>query len=119
MLGTRLREVLPELIHPNQVAYLQDRYIGQNIRIIDDVLHFANNTDVNGIVLCSDFEKAFDSVEWSFIHKTLLAFNFGPNFIHWTKIMHNDISSCVVNNGYSNPFFKVSRGIRQGCPLSA
>ena len=33
--------------------------------------------------------------------------------------MYNDISSCVVNNGYSSLFFKVSRGIRQGCPLSA
>ena len=29
------------------------------------------------------------------------------------------ITSCVVNNGYSSPFFKVTRGIRQGCPLSA
>ena len=33
--------------------------------------------------------------------------------------MYNNISSCVMNNGYSSPFFRVSRGIRQGCPLSA
>ena len=119
VMGMRLRHVLPEIIHSDQVAYLKDRYIGQNIRVIDDVLNFSSETDADGIILCADFEKAFDSVEWSYIHRCLLAFNFGPNFIQWTRVMYNDISSCVLNNGYSSPFFKVTRGIRQGCPLSA
>ena len=118
-LGTRLRTVLPELIHSDQVAYLEDRYIGQNIRIIDDVLCYAENTNSDGIIACIDFEKAFDSVEWSYINKVLLSFKFGPNFIRWSKIMYNEISSCVMNNGYSSKFFNVTRGIRQGCPLSA
>ena len=64
-------------------------------------------------------KKAFDSVEWSFIQDTLNIFNFGPNFTSWSKIMYNDITACVMNNGYSSPFFKITRGIRQGCPLSA
>ena len=119
VLGTRLRNVLPELIHPDQVAYLKDRYIGQNIRIVDDILYYIKETNDNGIIACIDFEKAFDSVEWSYIHETLKAFKFGPNFIKWTQIMYNNISSCVMNNGYSSSFFTVSRGIRQGCPLSA
>ena len=119
VLGTRLRTVLPDLIHSDQVAYLEDRYIGQNIRIIDDVLFYAKETNSDGIIACIDFEKAFDSVEWSYINKVLLSFKFGPNFIRWSEIMYNDISSCVTNNGYSSPFFNVTRGIRQGCPLSA
>ena len=27
--------------------------------------------------------------------------------------------SCVTNNGHLSSFFKLSRGIRQGCPISA
>ena len=119
VLGTRLRNVLPDLIHSDQVAYLENRYIGQNIRIIDDVLYHAKATNADGIIACIDFEKAFDSVEWSYIDQVLQSFNFGPNFIHWTKIMYNEITSCVMNNGYSSRFFGVTRGIRQGCPLSA
>ena len=115
----RLRHVLPDIIHSDQVAYLKDRYIGQNIRVLDDVLYYSNETDADGIILCADFEKAFDSVEWSYIQKSLMAFNFGPKFIQWTKVMYNDITSCVLNNGFSSPFFQVTRGIRQGCPLSA
>ena len=33
--------------------------------------------------------------------------------------MYTDISSAVINNGYTTPYFKVKCGIRQGCPLSA
>ena len=118
-MGSRMRTVLPEIINPDQVAYLKERFIGQNIRVVDDVLFFAHENDSDGIILCSDWEKAFDSIEWSFIYETLQAFGFGQNFIKWMKIMYNEISSCVTNNGYSSAFFKITRGIRQGCPLSA
>ena len=32
--------------------------------------------------------------------------------------MYNEASSCVINNGHSSSFFRLQRGIRQGCPLS-
>ena len=117
--GTRLRTVLPDLIQADQVAYLEGRYIGQNIRIIDGVLYYAKDDNVNGIISCIDFEKAFDSVEWYFINQVLASFNFGTAFMRWSELMYNDISSCVTNNGHSSQFFRVTRGIRQGCPLSA
>ena len=34
------------------------------------------------------------------------------------QVLYTDISSCVVNNGFASPFFKLKRGVRQGCPLS-
>ena len=33
--------------------------------------------------------------------------------------MYNKHLACVSNNGFSTQFFKISRGIRQGCPISA
>ena len=33
--------------------------------------------------------------------------------------MYCNIQSCVSNNGYQAPYFRLYRGIRQGCPLSA
>ena len=117
--GGRMRAVLPEIINLDQVAYLKERFIGQNIRVVDDVTTYAYENDQSGIILGSDFAKAFDSVEWSFIYRTMEAFGFGQNFIRWTRLMYSNISSCVTNNGYSSAYFKVTRGIRQGCPLSA
>ena len=41
------------------------------------------------------------------------------NFIKWIKIFYNNIQSCVGNNGFYSSFFNLTRGIRQGCPISA
>ena len=46
-------------------------------------------------------------------------FNFEENFIKWIKLLYNNIFSCVSNNGYLSNYFTLSRGIRQGCPISA
>ena len=43
----------------------------------------------------------------------------GNNFCKWIKIFYHDISSCVGNNGHYSEYFKLSRSIRQGCPISA
>ena len=71
-----------------------------------------------GLLLFVDFEKAFDSIEWSFIEKTLKYYNFGTSLVTWVKVFYTDISSCVLNNGWSSDFFNLGRGVRQGCPLS-
>ena len=72
-----------------------------------------------GILLLLDFKKAFDTISWQFIQKSLEAFNFGDMFRKWISIMYADICSTVINNGHSSQFFNLNRGIRQGCPLSA
>ena len=35
------------------------------------------------------------------------------------SVLYTDIESCVTNNAYMSQFFKLFRGIRQGCPISA
>ena len=32
--------------------------------------------------------------------------------------MYSDVESGIINGGYVTNYFKVSRGVRQGCPLS-
>ena len=65
------------------------------------------------------FEKAFDSLSWSFLFRVLRSFNFGESFINWVHVLYRKISSCVLNNGFSTKLFDVRRGVRQGDPLSA
>ena len=45
-------------------------------------------------------------------------FNFGASLVTWFKLFYINISSCIQNNGWSCEFFSLSRGVRQGCPLS-
>ena len=50
--------------------------------------------------------------------KALSAFNFGPSLIHWIQTFYKNITSTVMNNGYTTTPFQILRGVRQGDPLS-
>ena len=38
--------------------------------------------------------------------------------MQWIKTFYTDISSCVLNNGFTTDLFSVRRGVREGDPLS-
>jgi hypothetical protein len=84
-----------------------------------DVINYANENSLTGIIAYIDYEKAFDTVKWSFMYKCLHKMNFGNAYIGFIKTLYNDICSHVVNCGTLSGRFNPSRGIRQGCPISA
>lgn len=63
--------MLDNLINENQSAYIKGRYIGENARIVLDLFYYWEETNNEGIFQLLDFEKAFDSIEWNFLFKTL------------------------------------------------
>ena len=65
-----------------------------------------------------DFEKAFDSLEWTFLNRCLELFHFGPSFVKWINAFYKNIQSCTINNGLCTNYFTIERGVRQGDPLS-
>ena len=62
--------------------------------------------------------NAFDTIEWSFIHKVIALLNFGGSIQRWISTFYSNSESAVLNNGFCTNYFKLSRGVRQGCPLS-
>ena len=50
--------------------------------------------------------------------KALSAFNFGPSLIHWIQTFYKNITSTVMNNGYTTTPFQILQDVRQGDPLS-
>ena len=117
-IAKRLENVLPHIIHDDQNAFVKGRTIFDATRTISDVLEFTKMRNYQGIMTAIDFEKAFDSLNWNFLHKSLEFFGFGESFLGWIKTFYTNISNCVINNGFSTPTFNVKRGVRQGDPLS-
>ena len=70
-IANRIKYILPELISDDQTGFIKNRFIGENIRLIDSVIKYAAAKDIPGLLLFLDFEKAFDTLEWPFIQKTL------------------------------------------------
>ena len=68
-IASRIQKFLSRLIDNDQNGFLKNKFIGENIRLVDSVINYANIKQIPGLLLFIDFEKAFDSLEWSFIEK--------------------------------------------------
>ena len=114
-----LETILPELIHHNQNGFVKGRSVFDTVRTIDDLLELAQITNKSGILVAIDFEKAFHSLDHTYLLKVLEKLNFGTYFfLQWIKTFYTDVSSCVLNNGFTTDLFQVRRGVWQGDPLS-
>ena len=117
-MANRIKNVLDFLIHNNQKGFLKDRFIGENTRMIYDVISATYEKHIPGMILLVDFEKAFDSISWNFMFNTLKFFNFGHDLIKWVSVLYNKAKLCVIQNGIFSKFFEIGRGCRQSDPIS-
>lgn len=118
-LALRLKKVIQNLIHPDQTGFLKDRFIGDNIRRLLEVMDYYEKENLPGLIFIADFQKAFDTISWNFIYQCLKTYNFGANFIKWIHVLYQNPCSRIINNGHISKPITLSKGVRQGCPLSA
>ena len=70
-IAQRIKNILPKIINSDQNGYIKNRYIGYNIRQIQDIIDYSEQFKVDGAVSFLDFLKAFDSLEWEFMFESL------------------------------------------------
>lgn len=117
-LAGRLLKVIHLVVNKDQTCGVPGRYIGENVAFLRDIVDYATKFNVPVAILSLDQEKAFDRVDWGFMFATLKKMGFGPSFINWVNLLYTNVQSAVKVNGYLSSFFSLSRGVRQGCPLS-
>ena len=81
-------------------------------------MQYTEENNIPGLLLSVDFEKAFDSVSWSFIYKVMEFFDFGKSIISWIKEFNNNGKLSVNQCGNLSSFFCIGRGCPQGDPVS-
>ena len=92
-IAKRLETVLLHIIfHYDQNAFVKGRTIFDAVRTISNVMEFTKMRDYQGIMTTIDFEKAFNSLNWNFLHKSLEFFGFGESFLGWIKTFYKNIS---------------------------
>ena len=119
LIAKRLEDILPKLINPDQSGFIKGRYSADNIRRLLNVINHLDTRGSPSLLLALDAEKAFDRVEWSFLFSILNKLNMGQNFVDWIKAIYKNPKAAVITNGTSSDFFALTRGTRQGCPLSS
>lgn len=103
MLVNRIRPFLNNLISPYQNAFVPGRQITDNILMAHEFLHTLHSKrkgKIGHMALKLDIEKAYDNLSWDFLHKTLQAFNFPPDFISLIMTCVTTVSFTVTANGH-------------------
>lgn len=119
ILANRLKVLLPELIEPNQCAFVKGRLLLENVLLATELVKdYHKQTIQPRSVLKLDISKAFDSVNWSFIINTLRPLGIPEMFVHWIHTCLSTPAFSVSVNGELEGFFGSECGLRQGCALS-
>ena len=105
-------------MNENQKGFIAGRFLGENVRLIYDVLFESKKQNLPGLLLSIDFEKAFNTVSWKFIMKVLDYFNFGNSIKSWVGLFQKGSETFILQNGFMSNFFSLRRGCRQGDPIS-
>ena len=92
--------MLTKLVHPDQTGFIKGRYVGENVRLISDIMKQTRVSNTPGKLISVDFKKAFDPLEWSCIQSDLKKFNFGDSLRKWIEIFNMDVENAALNNGF-------------------
>ena len=81
MLCNRLRSILPILVHDNQTAFIEGRYITHNVMICQHLIRLYKRKNISPRCLLKiDLREAYDSIPWDFIGKLLPKLKFPLKF---------------------------------------
>jgi hypothetical protein len=120
VLANRLRVILDDIVSEEQSAFVPGRLIIDNVLIAYECIHYPRNKK-GKFGACSiklDMAKAYDRVEWSYLYAVMSALGFPVSWCNLIMKCVPLVNFSVRVNGVLSSSFKLTRGIRQGDPIS-
>jgi Reverse transcriptase (RNA-dependent DNA polymerase) len=117
-LSLQLIQAIQSMVHPDQAGFIKGRSIFNHIRLTKIMIKYAEVMEINGAIVALDQEKAYDKINHEYLWKTLEAFNIPAPIRNTIQSLYENVSTTVMINGEPSTRFKVTRGVRQGDPLS-
>jgi hypothetical protein len=118
VLTARLAHAMDGLVASTQSAFLKGRHLVDGVVVINEVVDLAKRNGKSCMIFKVDFEKAYDSVEWSFLDYMLDRFGFCSKWKDWIHACVFAGSMSVLINGSPSEEINIQRGLKQGDPLA-
>ncbi|GKE35218.1 RNA-directed DNA polymerase, eukaryota, reverse transcriptase zinc-binding domain protein [Tanacetum coccineum] len=104
---------LSKIVNINQSAFIPGRHIQDNILIAQELLRGYNRKNwPKRCAMQIDIQKAYDTVDWTFLESTLVKFGFPKKMVKWIMACISSSSFSICLNGEIHGFFKGGRGLR-------
>jgi ribonuclease HI len=117
-LATQLATHACDLLHPDQSGFVPTRSIFDPIRLAETMSSYADYMEENGAIVALDQEKAYDKIDHHYLIETLKTFRLPDLFINTISTLYKHAKTSVIINGVRSTPYLVTRGVRQGDPLS-
>ena len=118
VLTRRVRKYLDKLLHRDQTAFVKGRHIQEVIWRIEAIDKLLKEEEQTAYILSMDQVKAYDRVNWTYMHKIVEKNGFGENFQKWIRILYASPFARIAINGKETKKFRFGSGVHQGDPLS-
>jgi len=118
VLANRLRMIIGRVVSDTQTAFVKERQILDGILIANEVVDEAQKSNRELMLFKVDFEKAYDSVDWSYLDTVMNKMSFPLLWRKWIKECVSTAIASILVNGSPTDEFPLQRGLQQGDPLS-
>jgi ribonuclease HI len=118
IIARRIRPFLSLALSDEQLGFLKGRQILDVVGVAHECIHSLKTKKQQATLLKLDLKKAFDCINWNFLHLVLIQCGFGLIITNWILGCISSASLAILINGEATRSFHCERGLRQGCPLS-
>ncbi|WP_368855658.1 RNA-directed DNA polymerase, partial [Pseudomonas reactans] len=110
LIADRIKNHLSSLVDENQSAFIPGRLITDNVLLVHELMRDYHRH--RGPPRCAfkvDIQKAYDTVDWTFLRTILFGFGFPDRMIDWIMTCVSMVAYSVSINGNTHGCFDGKR----------
>ena len=114
----RMRRKVEEELSDCQAGYRSNRGTIDMLFSLQLLIEKVKNSEEEAFIIFIEYNKVFDSVNHNQLFTTMIKMGFPTHLVSLIAALYDDQKATIRWNGEHSQFFKIRKGVRQGCILS-